>query len=162
MVDFIELSTRNHVSETTLQRLWGYSTRKADVVSVRTLDVLSKVAGCKDWEDFCRNLKETSREESEFFSGDTIDSSSLEVGDRLTFGWGPDRMCTVRYLGENRFVCESSQNSKMKEGDTFSALQFQKGRELYLDHFKREGESEKRYVVGDLHGLTVLYRSCEK
>jgi len=27
MVDFIEMETRAHISETTLQRLWGYSTR---------------------------------------------------------------------------------------------------------------------------------------
>ena len=174
MVDFIEMETRAHISETTLQRLWGYSTRGRDVVSEHTLDVLSKVVGSADWEDFCKNLKASSGEESTIFSGDTIDSRDLEVGARLRIGWLPDRLCEIRYLGDNRFIAEACQNCKMQVGDTFSALQFQKGRELYLDHFVRGGSVgavdagcadggagdvapiESRYVVGEDHGLTTL------
>lgn len=38
-----------------------------------------------------------------------------------------------------------------------SALQIEKGRELYMDHFTRNGESESdnRYAVGQINGLTM-------
>lgn len=43
------------------------------------------------------------------------------------------------------------------DGDTFSCLQFQKGRELHLDSFRKAGSEEKyRYVVGIDTGLTGL------
>ena len=36
----IEFTLREHMSESTLERLWGYSTRHYDTVYVRTLNVL--------------------------------------------------------------------------------------------------------------------------
>lgn len=45
----------------------------------------------------------------------------------------------------------------MQKGDTFSCLQFQKGRELHLDDFhKADPEERYRYVVGMNNGLTTL------
>jgi len=156
MVDFIEMETRQHLSETTLQRLWGYSTRGKDVVSEHTLDVLSRVVGSENWEDFRKKIKASCGVESTMFSGDTINSRDLAVGARLRIGWLPDRICEIRYLGDNQFIAEKCVNSKMQEGDRFSALQFQLGRELYLDHFQHGTDPELRYTVGEDHGLTTL------
>lgn len=45
----------------------------------------------------------------------------------------------------------------MQAGDTFSCLQFQKGRELHLDDFSKADPGERfRYVVGLDSGLTTL------
>lgn len=41
LVDAIEARVREHLSESTLERMWGYSTREADAISLRTLNVLS-------------------------------------------------------------------------------------------------------------------------
>jgi hypothetical protein len=69
----------------------------------------------------------------------------------------PDRVCVIRYLGDNRFVAEQTLNSTMQAGDTFSCLQFQKGRELHLDDFRKADPGERfRYVVGLDSGLTTL------
>lgn len=152
----IEFTLREHMSESTLERLWGYSTRRYDTVSVRTLNVLCRFIGIHSWEQFCESLS-SEEHESELFTGSTINAADLAVGTRIRIGWLPDRMCTVRYLGDNRFVAEETQNSTMQSGDTFSCLQFQKGRELHLDDFHKADPSERfRYVVGINSGLTTL------
>lgn len=158
LVDAVEAALREHLSESTLERLWGYSTRGADAVSLRTLDVLSRYVGASSWKDFCLDLKVLSPVESEeFSSGDSIVSTSLKPGSRLQLGWLPDRLVTVKYIGQNRFEVEESQNSSLRKGDSFECLQFQIGRPLYLDRFRRAGSyTETRYVAGECHGLTSV------
>ena len=152
----IEFTMREHMSESTLERLWGYSTRRYDTVSERTLNVLARFVGLRSWDHFCQSIS-TASGESELFTGITINSSDLEVGSRIRIGWPPDRICIIRYLGDNRFVAEQTLNSTMQAGDTFSCLQFQKGRQLYMDNFCKKGSSDtQRYVVGINSGLTTL------
>ena len=167
LVADIEAEQRQHISESTLERVWGYSTRGYGRVSLRTLDVLAKYAGSDNWTDFCLKLKAEGVVESETFCCDSIRSANLHIGNRLRIGWQPDRVCMVRYLGDNRFIAEKCENSKMREGATFSCLQFQLGRELVMDDFvngdtahiavsKNSKSSRCRYVVGNRHGLTML------
>jgi hypothetical protein len=159
LVDIIERQLKEHMSETTLERVWGYSTRGYESVSSRTLNVLSQLAGYTDWNDFTRQLHTEAHKESEMFFADTIDSSSLPLGTKLRIGWLPDRICEIRYLGNNRFIAEKTENSSIKPGDSFSCLLLQKGRELYMDYFCRKGENPNpndRYVVGQQNGLTML------
>ena len=167
LVSEIEAAQRQHISESTLERVWGYSTRGYGRVSLRTLDVLAKYAGSDNWTDFCLRLKSEGVVESETFCCDTVRSSDLHIGERLRIGWQPDRVCVVRYLGDNRFFAEKCENSKMREGATFSCLQFQLGRELVMEDFvngatahiavNKNGTSSRcRYAVGNRHGLTML------
>ena len=152
----IEFTMREHMSESTLERLWGYSTRRYDTVSERTLNVLARFVGLRSWEHFCQSIS-TAPGESELFTGSTINTSDLEVGSRIRIGWPPDRICVIRYLGDNSFVAEQTLNSTMQAGDTFSCLQFQKGRQLQMDNFCKMGSSEmQRYIVGINTGLTTL------
>lgn len=159
LMDLIDERLREHVSESTLERVWGYSTRGYDTISQRTLDVLSRIVCADNWDDFCRRLRVDSQCESELFSCDGVVSSELAVGTRLRIGWMPDRLCVIRYLGDNRFVAEQTENSSIRPGDTFSCMQFQRGREMYFDCFCRAGEAaseRNRYVVGQRNGLTTL------
>ena len=152
----IEFTLREHMSESTLERVWGYSTRHYDNVSVRTLNVLARFVGYHDWEEFCRSANKTVLE-SELFTDKAICSADLRIGDRLRIGWPPDRICIIRYLGNNNFVAEETENSTMQPGDTFSCIQIQKGRPLNLDNFRKADSQEKlRYVVGINTGLTLL------
>ena len=157
LVGAIEAEVREHVSESTLERMWGYSTREADAISLRTLNVLSCYVGASSWKGFCADLKTSAQVESEEFSGDSIVSATLAAGKRLQLGWLPDRMITVEYLGENRFVVIESINSSLRPGDSFECLQIQVGRPLYLDRFRRaEADGEARYVAGERSGLTLV------
>ena len=157
LVDAIETQVHEHISESTLERMWGYSTREADAISLRTLDVLSRFAGSSSWKDFCAGLKRSSPVESEEFSGESIVSSELMPGERIQLGWLPDRLITIEYQGNNRFVVTASLNSSLRPGDSFECLQIQAGRPLYLDCFRRAGDKrEARYVVGERNGLTLV------
>lgn len=158
LVEAIEKEQRQHISESTLERVWGYSTRGYDSISIRTLDVLSQYARGLDWDSFCDAIKNESDCESELLGVPAIFVANLSVGDLIRIGWFPDRMCVVRYLGNNRFVAELCVNSTMQPGDSFSCLHFYLGRELVMSQFQRKGESPTSscYVVGQRNGLTLL------
>ena len=159
LVAVIETEQRQHISESTLERVWGYSTRGYDTISLHTLDVLAQYAAGCYWEDFCHLLHAESRCESELFDVEHISSSDLSVGDRLQIGWLPDRLCTVRYLGDNRFVAEHCENSKMQAGNTFSCLQFALGEPLAINDICRDNTPiGTTYFVGQKNGLTTLKR----
>ena len=159
LTEKIEQRLHEHISPTTLERVWGYSTRHYDKVSRRTLDVLARYIGADGWDDYVGRLRSTAGRESEEFTNDILKVSSLAVGTRLLIGWQPDRLCEIRYLGDYRFVVERVENSALRVGDSFSCLQFQLGKELYMDCFQRAGdpsEENARYAVGQSHGLTTL------
>lgn len=155
----IEEKCKEHVSITTLERLWGYSTRNANNISEGILDIISEFVDAKSWDDFCKSLHE--RKESELFeSKDTINCDKLEKGIRIRLGWQPDRICDIEYLGDYRFVAVRTENASIRPGDTFRCFQIQKGRELYMDNFTRHGEQETnsntRYVVGQINGINII------
>ena len=159
LTEAIEDTLHEHISPTTLERVWGYSTRHYDTVSRRTLDVLARYAERESWETFCTYLKQSAGSESDFFTEGILPVSSLSIGTRLRLGWQPDRVCEVRYLGDYRFVVESVTNGSLRMGDSFSCLQFQLGKLLYMDCFHRAddtSEEHHRYAVGRENGLTLL------
>lgn len=157
LVAVIEMELRQHISESTLERVWGYSTRGYDTVSLRTLDVLSRYANGCDWRSFCELLAQEGVCESEFFDDEIINSSELKIGDRLRIGWFPDRLCELSYLGENCFVAEMCENSKLQVGDTFSCSQFVLGKPLIMSDLKQGNSARSQaYVVGRKSGLTIL------
>lgn len=150
---------KEHISVTTLERIWGYSTRNASKISVRTLDVIARFVDCADWESYCRLLHEKNQQNSGIFQApDAIHSSNLVIGTRVRLAWIPDRVCEIEYLGNNRYIAVKCENSSIRPGDSFSCLLIEKGRELYMDNFTRSGEEPvtgTRYVVGQLSGLTT-------
>ena len=159
LTEAIEVALREHISPTTLERVWGYSTRHYDTVSRRTLDVLARYTDKESWDSYCNYLKQMNGTESDFFTDGLLSVSTLSIGTRLRLGWQPDRMCEVRYMGDYRFVVEQVRNGSLQVGDTFACLQFQLGKMLYMDCFKRANEDskeEQRYAVGRENGLTIL------
>ena len=159
LTEAIEAALHEHISPTTLERVWGYSTRHYDTVSRRTLDVLASYIEQGNWESYCIYLRKTNATESDFFTEGIISVSSLAMGTRLRLGWQPDRVCEVRYMGDYRFVVEQVRNGSLQVGDSFACLQFQKGKVMYMDCFQRFGDSptdNMRYAVGRENGLTLL------
>lgn len=170
--DFLKLSLLisqkigEHISESTLERVWGYSTRHYDTVSVRTLNVLCRFIGKGSWKEFSDELKGVLTGDSELFASTAVFSSDLNVGARLKLGWLPDRICIIRYLGDNRFIAEETLNATIQPGDTFSCMQFQKGLSVCMDNFIRACDASAaagassheslRYIVGQHSGLTLL------
>lgn len=157
----IEYKCKEHVSVSTLERLWNYSTRNVNNISVRILDIISCFVGAENWEHFCQEQQKNGNKESELFeSKNAINCDNLKKGTLIKLGWAPDRICEIEYIGDNRFIATHTQNSSIKPGDSFKCLQMEQGRELYMDCFTREGEemnnSTARYVVGQSSGITII------
>ena len=159
--EMVEEKCKEHISVTTLERIWGYSTRNARNVSVRILDILAQFADARDWNEFRNRAYNGEGKDSGFFdTPDTIRSCNLEKGTLLRITWLPDRVCEAEYIGENRFIARRCENTSIMPGDSFLCLQFRKGRELYMECFTRDGEeygsSTACYVVGQTNGLTSV------
>lgn len=127
------------VSPSTLRRMWGYS---QEGVSPRkyTLDVLSRFVLYDDYNDFCRNAADAAPQ-SGLCLGDKVSVSDLRHGQMLALRWMPDRYCLVRYLGEARFVIVEAENTKLAEGDTFSAHLFINHEPAFLDNLIHQGKA---------------------
>lgn len=163
--DFVELAEeiknnlKRHISETTLERVWGYSGRGYDTVSLHTLDMLSLYAGKDSWAHFCHTLQDEGLKDSDLFEGDYISSCDLKPGERLQIGWLPDRLCTIEFKGNNQFVALECQNATMQSGDSFLCNEFIINQPAVMDKFVSASDpskSPKRYVAGIKHGLSIL------
>lgn len=55
--------TRQHISPTTLKRLWGYLSENV-TPRLSTLNILSQSVGFKDWDEFCKSVGDTHTEET--------------------------------------------------------------------------------------------------
>ena len=153
--DFIALGLaaerilKEHISESTLERVWGYSTRGYETVSKRTLDVLARLAGNPGWEAFCKAIG--AEEDSGFIDDpETLESESLPEGARLKLCWHPDRTVILRHLEGSSFVVEHNENSKLSEGTVLTCKGFHKGSTVYMEL------PQGLYVAGKEYGLTSL------
>ena len=111
---------RVYVSSTTLKRLWGYL--REDVSHrLSTYNILSRVLGYADWEDFKAHADEEGAIESNPVVGEKIDvAKDLKKGDRLVIYWNPGRVCHLEYLGEFQFRVMDSEKTRFQAGDTFT------------------------------------------
>lgn len=164
----IETDLRLHLSSTTLERLWKYSTRSYDTVYEHTLDILCQWLGDDSWQAFVRrqrsgqgmsasvNTTLGKASSSEDSADGAIATSTLQTGTRLRLGWRPDCLCEIQHLGDCRFVCTASQNTGLKPGDTFVCTRVEPGRPLTLDHFFRPADSELAITLARKNGLTKI------
>ena len=151
----IEKETGDMLSSSTLKRLYGYVSMRT-APRKTTLDILARFIGKRDYESFCSDLRNDSGFKSMFFSAISIFSSELEKGGRLRIGWAPDRVVTLKYLGDDMFEVESSVNASLVVGDRFAQVSFMEGYPLYLARVFRGGECTPAYVAGMNGGLNLL------
>lgn len=149
--------THEQISTSTLKRLWGY-VDGVDNARNSTLNVLSKALGYENWDAFILKLKSENVDNSDLVMSESMSSSDLKIGDRLMIAWQPNRVCWLKYLGDNQFEVMESQNSKLKVGDTFRCGLFILGEPVYINDLRQNnGTGEpKLFVIGNKSGLTKL------
>lgn len=150
LAEQIRLRTNEPISPTTLKRLWGYIDEPVKPRKI-TLDILSQYVGYVDYEAFC---KQDGESQSNMVLSGRMSAEDLTEGQRVELRWQPDRICTVKYLGEGRFIVEKSVNSKLAEGDTFDCHLFIEHEPLYLDNLVHLGKNHSAYVAGKKDGVT--------
>ena len=143
----IESKTKERVSPSTLKRMWGY-VNMTPIPRQTTLDVLARYIGKDDYKTFCDDLKHTEAFHSRFFTADFINANDLKPEAGIEIGWSPDRMVTLKYLGDCQFEVTGSLNSKLAPGDRFVVANFIKGFPLYISRILRNGEYTPAYIAG--------------
>lgn len=149
--DSIHERTGILLSPTTLKRVWGYLDENVNP-RLHTLDTLCRYAGWNGWHDF------TDNQHDDIESG-PIDRPRLDVrrelkpGDAVVLTWKPERVCEVKFLGDDRFVVNSSKGTRLQPGDCFRCTSIIAGEPLYLDHLTRSGADLGVYVCGRNTGI---------
>lgn len=153
--DFLILKMEEEGADTlslsTLKRIWNYVPASCST-RFSTLSVLARFLGFYDFSDFCRSIEI----ESDFLTNMEVRSCDLRINDMVKISWFPDRMCSLRYLGNNRFIVVESQNAKLLPGDTFSTLVFRLKHPLYATELYRSGYNMHSYVAALRHGLSEI------
>lgn len=117
---YLKKKEDKNVSSSTLKRLYGYVSDEHKP-RLTTLDPLAQYIGHADYKDFVCWLKNSTLYNSSFFMADQLTSSQLTAGTELVIGWSPNRMLTLRYLGESLYEVVTTENSKLLCGDCFVA-----------------------------------------
>ena len=141
------------LSLSTIKRLWGYIDSN-ERPRTSTLNTLSKFLGYTDWDTYLASIDQRSETESYLFMGKGVRTNDLQVGECIEVSWLPNRQCVFRYLGDNHFVVEASENAKLQVGDTFDAIAFIIGKPMYLDNIQRPDGTTTSYVAGKKNGIT--------
>ena len=84
LTELIESKCKEHISVTTLERLWGYSTRSANRISERILDIIARFVDTKNWDDFCA-IQNVNIESVLFEGDDIINCDNLKINSSLKF-----------------------------------------------------------------------------
>lgn len=143
------------ISSSTLKRMWGYvgDSHKARKL---TLNILSKYVGFDNYDYFVTWLKTSTRYNSSFFNAFQLTSAELKCGQIMRIGWRPNRLLTLKYLGDSNYEVLDSENSKLMAGDRFTTGCFIMHQPLLLPCVVRGDEKTAPFIAGRNGGLSVL------
>ena len=145
------------VSRTTLMRLWGYVDEDVQP-RVSTLTILAQFLGYRDWEEYCQNAQLPKDQQSSPVMNRRLSvASDLVRGERIRLTWQPNRVCVVEHLSELSFRVISSENTRLRPGDTFQCSLIIEGEPLYIDHLIQGNRPAIAYVCGKKSGVLFEY-----
>jgi hypothetical protein len=149
----IQGKTGVRIGATTLKRLLGFA-QDERTPHATTLDAIARYLGYAHWEELA---KIEDQGNSDFNSSDDeVRSADLQVGKVVEIAYLPDRVVTLRYLGNNRYKVEQSQNSKLQANDEVEILNFVLHHPLLVVQVWRNGESLGQFTAGRVSGLSSI------
>ncbi len=142
-----------HISATTLKRLWGYVATDS-APRQRTLDTLALFIGYNNFRHFCQTRHDGDGEPSAPVLSRHIDvENDLVPDDTLTIFWNPGRVCSLKYLGDRRFLVTESQNTRLTAGATFQCSLIIEGEPLYISNLVLNNHEPVGYICGKKGGI---------
>lgn len=147
----IETVTGEHIGVNTVKRLLGMIDDEREP-RLSTLDIIAHYLGHKDWEELQLFDK---RSNSDFGDDDegVLKASSLLVDSCLSVSYPPDRVLRLRFLGNDRFLVEQSEHSKLHVDDEITVTHFVKGYPLLVSEVVRSGRSLGTFIAGKKRGI---------
>lgn len=154
----VEARTREHLSASTLMRLWGY--RQGVTPRRATLDVLARYLGYADYVTFGSwTPADADDPQSDGVLARHLRRDELKAGEQVELTWLPDRRCVVELRRDGRFEVLEAEATKLCVGDTFNCELFIEGEPLYLSQLIHEGQQPMVYVVGKKDGIRFEVKS---
>lgn len=147
--------TRHNLGDTSAKRMFGLTSDKHAVHRGSTMDVLAMYLGYKDMRDLADHLGESS-DISMFVEVEELDFDELESGAQVQITYEPGRLLLMTYLGDNLFIVNESQRSKLHKGDKLRIAQLAKGFELLVSNVERDGIPLGSYHSAKDGGLTSI------
>lgn len=151
----IRNKTRQNISVSTLKRIWG-SVTLSPTPRVSTLDVLARYLNYDGYSQFCDEYIKRNAIESGFFGTKCVSVSDLKTGSYVKISWAPDRIVTIKYLGDFNFEVTESCNSKLMAGDRFELFHIMQGYPLYISRILRNGKYTSSFIAGQNHGISTV------
>lgn len=148
----IEARVKEHISASTLMRIWGYrpgvSTRQS------TLDILARFLGYADYITLCQWAPENNDEpQSDEVMACHLRTADMAAGQQVELSWYPDRRCLVQLRKDGLYEVLEAENTKLSVGDTFRCDIFIEGEPLYLNQLIHEGHPPMVFVAGKKDGI---------
>lgn len=153
--DLLLSRTHERLSPTTLKRMWGYLPHEEVQTRRHTLDVLARLVGFHDYEEFCARADGLDEAQSGILAEASITTEGMRRGQRMVITWRPDRRIVVKHLGDSRFEIIEAENTKLCVGDTFRCHLMIQHEPLYLDDVVHDGRPAMVYVAGQRDGVFV-------
>jgi hypothetical protein len=148
----IETKLKEHISASTLMRVWGY--RQGVATRQSTLNILARYVGYADYVTFCNWSPSDSNEpQSDEVMSNHLRTAELTVEQQVELSWYPDRRCVVQLRSDGQFEVLEAENTKLSVGDTFLCEIFIEGEPVYLNNLVHEGRPPMVYVAGKKDGI---------
>lgn len=146
----IESVTNEHIGVNTLKRLLGFIDDERSPRST-TLDVIARYLGYANW-DVLSELNGGSN--SDFNTLETVlNVNDLKEGQIVSISYQPNRKLILRYIGNQTFLVDESENSKLMVGDELHISHLANNFPLYVSNVVRDGQSLNSFTAGKAQGV---------
>ena len=157
--DCAPLAAMIGVSETTVKRMLGLvgqnSAERNRTPHISTMDILARWLGYDSYRALLLEIGEGNMA-SEFAGVETVEARSLKPGTRIRLSYEPARVIEITYMGDDMFIVNSSENSKLLKDDEIILTQLVMGQEFIVTEVVRDGRSLGCYRGAKNGGLTSL------
>lgn len=151
----IQRRTGQHLSASTLKRMFGLVGQQVKP-RVATMDIIAMFLGYKSMKDMESQAGEGCDISSFISIEEEIESAKLTPGTQIQFTYDPDRFLSMTYIGDNQYIVNESQNSKLLKGDIVRITHLAIGFELLASEVIRNGGNIGAYRAAKEGGLTSL------
>lgn len=138
------------ISVNTLKRLTGVLPYSG-TPRLSTLDLIAQYLGYTRWKSLYDHLAYT----SSAFNWETAyyDLEAQPEETTVDLYWAPDRIVTLRHLGEGQYEVTNQRNSKLRQGDILTISQVALRFPLYVKEVIRGGASLGTYTAAIDQGV---------
>lgn len=145
------------IGETTLKRMLGFTSDSGRSPHRSTLNIIAEFLGYKDYSAMAIDLELDEVVISDFDERDAIETDTLNIGDIVELTYLPNRLFSLKYVGDSRFIIESVENSRnLLAGDIVRISHMEKGFPLYMAEVVRDGKNLGAYEAAKNGGLTSI------